>query len=368
LFEGSLHLTLEKFQWIERNLPKYIPDRLLAALNAELEYSEHVSDLTKGAIITDIIYAIIKNANWHTSSEFNRALCNQINARFQVEPAQTILLARELLGNSLADEQHDAEQRFLVVYLLAWHEQNEFSERLSGLSGHYRHSLLDRPHESNPRAYQILHWLNELKKDKSLWIADEIRVLFDLDPSKVHHPSQENLFEKIMQILTRRAGYPILAASLSRIGILYCLDPEELEYALTREGEWMMARYACRTENKVEVDQFLDWNETWQNAYFNSQHPEISSLMEALIEQKSLPKTGSIAGYITALQRMYKPDEVRHHFLLALECDGGGWKRAALLASGKHLLSPDEIPDYATSLLNSGSDSLQRITADILFS
>lgn len=366
LFDSSLQLTIEKFQWVERNLPRYIPERLYRTLALEAECGDKIQEIVKSAIITDIIYAVVKNANWHTSDLFQAAIKMHLNQRYGVCPLRTLREACELLGNSTSDHYDDAEERFLIVYLLAWQDSAFCAERLSGLSFCFGDHL--KAEGDNPRAMKIAYWMKDLKERQRLWEADELRVSIDLNPDAELSTGELGLFSRLFEILSRTKSHPEIAEKLVKVGILFCLDPDKPEYGLTKEGEWITTRYVIENCLETALDAFLNWCEIWQKAFFKSTHPGLNSILQTLSVQGEYPRIGAIPEYMLALEQVLGAETARRVLIFGLSGQESAWVKAALLAAGKHLLTENELPELAGNLLNSNSDTIQRVTADILFS
>jgi hypothetical protein len=378
MLELSVDLVLAKYLWIEQNLPKYVTTRLSKTLLGENSVQLQ-SQVSINAIVIDVIYAFVKNSNWHSSSLFHEALTQHLLDRYEVFVPNTIDAARDLLGNSTSMRLDDPNKQFLVSYLTAWHHFpfSLDSEKYCGLGSAFYNSIRERSSDYvDPTLLELLTWFSERIKLDQMWQADEWRLAIDLYPEEHDQPVFGKIFEHILALTeTRKSSshtgqtqyLALESTKLQKLGVIFQADESGKKFGLSKVGQQLTARYAAMVfKDNIETN-FLDWCEPWQKASLVQKGELRGRILQSLLQNHTLPKLSAIQEYIRALEEEFKNEFVKEYVVNLLDGDLGIWVKTAILASSKHLLDEQDLPKYAASLIDSPSTDVQRAAADILF-
>ena len=374
----SVEIVLDKYLWIEQNLPRYVTTRLTKILLSEDSYILK-NQVTVNAIIIDIIYAFAKNSNWHTSPLFHEGITQHLLDRYEIFAPNTLEAAGELLGSSSSSRLLDPDRHFLISYLTAWHHFPFAldSERYSGVGPYLYQSIRDRSTEFvHPSLLDTLSWFSERMKSDQMWQADEWRLSIDLYPEEHKPPEFGSLFNQVL-LLTNAypsSGAPNftqelenLAFKLQKVGVIFQLNDEGKRFELSRVGQQLTARYASSIF-KLEIEaRFLGWSEPWQSSVMIQKGEVRSNVLKFLLRTQQLPLQSVLPEFIRALEEEFERDFIKNYVMNLLEGDLTIWFKAAILACSKHLIEDHELPKFAANLIDSTSFEVQRAAADILF-
>ena len=378
MLELSVDLVLAKYLWIEQNLPKYVTTRLSKTLLSE-NYLKPQSQVSNNAIVIDVIYAFVKNSNWHSSSLFQEALSQHLLDRYDAFVPNTIDAASDLLGSSSSLRLDDPNKHFLISYLTAWHHFpfSFDSEKYCGVGSAFYQSIRERSNDYvNPTLLELLAWFSERMKLDQMWQADEWRLAIDLFPEEPEHPVFGKIFEHIFSLTEIQNSSNLIgptqnlaleSTKLQKLGVIFQADESGKKFGLSKVGQQLTARYAAKVFKDDIETKFLDWCEAWQKAALIRKGELRDRILQSLLQTRKLPKLSAIQEYIRALEEEFKNEFVRDYVVNLLDDDLTIWVKTAILASSKHLIDEQDLPKYAASLIDSPSTEVQRSAADILF-
>ena len=383
MFDFELGNLVFKSQWIERTLPNYIPLRIAQAVAEDVDHSN--TQLTINSVVIDIIYAFAKNSRWHTSPIFLEALSLHIEGRYRVSCGKALEVAADLLGNSSLSSE-DADRFFSIAYLSVWHNFPfpESSERFCGLSPDWYESLKERAHlPSYFAAASLMEWFIELQNTNSMWQADELRMMADANLNPEHHGGNGEFFSDLFVALNSQGSSDLDSEAIKKLekaGLIFRLEEDKQLFSLSIDGQKLTARYqvfqssfhfhstALFSAPSHALSEFQGWCEPWQRCFLQTSGPSRRPLVQAMIDTRQLPKISVTSEFMDCLVAEFGKEFTRNFLIEGLSSHSSNWVRAAMLASGKHLLDDETVNATAISLFDVPSDEIQRMAADVLFS